>query len=61
MLGAKKALAKRVSRSDTSRSGSPTLLKTEEMPAAVAEVAILKLGTSNTRPVRRSMCASRKS
>jgi hypothetical protein len=55
-----KARVKRVSRSDASRSGSPASRKTDattdatKLRAAVSEVAVLKVGTSQTRPVRRS-------
>jgi hypothetical protein len=58
-----KALVKRVSRSDTSTSGNPTSRKTDatKLRAAVFEVAVLKVGTSQTRSVRRSMCTFRKS
>lgn len=48
---------KRGSRSETSVSGKPTSRKTDatKFPAAVAEVAVLKVGTSQTRPVRKSI------
>ena len=52
------ALVKRVSRSETSTSGSPTSWNTDptKLRAASSAVAVLKVGTSHTRPVRRSMC-----
>ena len=58
-----KALVKRVSRSETSTSGSPTSRNTDatKLRAAVSAVAVLKVGTSHTRPVRRSMCTCKKS
>ena len=58
-----KALVKRVSRSETSASGSPTSWNTDatKLRTAVLAVAVLKVGTSHTRPVRRSMRTCRKS
>ena len=61
----KKALVKRVSRSETSTPGSPTSRNTDataatKLRAAVSAVAVLKVGTSHTRPVRWSMCTCRK-
>ena len=50
-----KALVKRVS--ETSTSGSPTSRDTDptKLRAASSAAAVLKVGTSHTRPVRRSM------
>ena len=50
-----KALVKRVSLSETSTSGSHTSRNTNatKLRAAVSTVAVLKVGTSHTRPVRR--------
>ena len=58
-----KALVKSVSLSETSTSGSPTSRNTDptKLRAASSAVAVLKVGTSHTRPVRRSMCTCRKS
>ena len=57
------ALVKRMSRSETSTSGSPTSRNTDltKLRAAVLAVAVLKVGTSHTRRVRRSMRTCRKS
>ena len=48
---------KRGSRSEASASGKQISRKTDatKFPAAVAEVAVLKVGTNQTRPVRKSM------
>ena len=48
---------KRGSRSETSVSGKPTSRKTDatKFPAAVADVAVLNVGTSQTRPVKNSI------
>jgi hypothetical protein len=48
---------KRQSRSETSVSGKPASRKTDasKFPGAVAEEAVLKVGTSQTRPVRKSI------
>ena len=54
---------KRVSRSETSTAGSPTSRNTDpaKLRAASSPVAVLKVGTSHTRPIRRSMRTCRKS
>ena len=56
-----KALVKRVSRSDTSTSGSPTWRNIEatKLRAAVSAVAVFVVGTSQTRPVTASASPSR--
>mmetsp|Transcript_17145 Transcript_17145/g.47118 ORF Transcript_17145/g.47118 Transcript_17145/m.47118 type:complete len:225 (+) Transcript_17145:261-935(+) len=57
------SLVKRVSRSETRTSGKPTSRKTEgrKLRAATSDVALLKVGTSQTRPVSRSMWTCMKS
>ena len=59
-----KALEKRLSRSEMSTSGSLTSRNTDatnlKLRVSVSAVAVLKVGTSHTRPARRSMCACKK-
>ena len=66
-----KAVVKRVLRSETSTSGSPTgtsrntyatnLRAAVIVTVTVSEVAVLKIGTIHTRPLRRSICTCKKS